>query len=74
MISLVIIYLKADELENFDICIFCQPKNKPSISGGNIAYLLIVLWNVCFGIKLPQFIFQVAAFSNIISVKFSKIL
>lgn len=33
-----------------------------------------VLWNVCFGVKLPQFIFQVATFSNIISDKSSKFL
>lgn len=45
-------------------------KGKPSISGGNIAYLLIV----CFGIKLPQFLIQVATFSSIISDKFLEFL
>lgn len=41
-------------------------KDKPSISGGNIAYCeLCALESV-----LSQFIFQVATFSNIISDKF----
>lgn len=33
-----------------------------------------MLWNVSFGIKWAQFIFQVATFNNVILDKFSKFL
>lgn len=52
---------KQNELENFDICTFCQPKANDLFQ----EQYYVLVNNECFGIQWFTFLDQLAASSNI---------